>query len=628
MENKQYPLYRHERLHTLKQFLRHVAARFGSDVALSYFVGEDLADTSFRDFESDVQAFGAALSELGLKGATVALAGENSYHWILTYFAVACGGGVVVPLDKDIPAEAIRMMLDQTGAAALMHATSCARLVPEGAVPLAEAAEAAQAATAAGGGGRALVAIDMERDAAALLERGRALAREGAPAYKEYMAASPGPDDLCAILYTSGTTDAPKAVMLTQGSIVRDAVAACENFFAHGTVVLFLPLHHTFALTASLLCVMLYGARLVIPRSLRTIAKDLRRYEPTCMLVVPLFLERFHRILWNEARKKKVSWLLKGLVALSDLLLCVGVDLRDVLLRPVRSTFGGKLESVICGGAPLDPFYVKAFRSLGINVLNGYGITECAPIISVNRNKYYRDGSVGLPLSCCKVRILDPDPMGVGEVCVQGANVMRGYYKNDDATQKAFTELPGEKGLWFRTGDLGRLDRDNFLYICGRIKNLIILSNGENIYPEELEALVARIAYVSDVVVKTDGEQIIAEVYPDAGKLAAALGLAGAGSEEDGLGEGEAPWTAAMTEAQVRPLIQQELDKLNRTLPIHKKIGELVLREKPFEKTTTMKIRRNVVPLFPQPRLAGFGELAAAADSGMRVVGGLDRRTG
>lgn len=270
------------------------------------------------------------------------------------------------------------------------------------------------------------------------------------------------------------------------------------------------------------------------------------------MMLVPLFVETFHKTIWQTARKQRADTKLRQGIAVSNFLLRFGIDIRKKLFRSVRSAFGGDLEYIICGGAPLQKKYVQAFRSLGIEVLNGYGITECSPVVATNRNFYHRDGSVGQILKECKVRIQS------GEIQVQGENVMLGYYHDEKTTAEAF-----EDG-WFRTGDLGYVDGRGFLYITGRKKNLIILSNGENISPEELEELLLEHELVQEVLVYAEDGAITAEVFPD----------------------------SEVCSADVQKRLQEAMDTCNRSLPMYKRIQRLKIRQTEFSKTTTQKIKR------------------------------------
>jgi long-chain acyl-CoA synthetase len=374
---------------------------------------------------------------------------------------------------------------------------------------------------------------------------------------------------LAAIIYTSGTTGAAKGVMLSHNSIVSDAVAACRYVYFQGSNMLVLPLHHSFAFTAAVVAVLIEGSEICINKSLKNVLTDMVKYKPHNMFLVPLFVETFYKKIWESAKKKGKDKMLKKLVAVSDMLLKVGIDLRRTLFKSILQAFGGNLKLIVCGGAPLDATYVKGLRSFGINVLNGYGITECSPVVSVNRNNYYRDGSVGLVLPGVDVKIEQPNEYGHGEIYVKGDIIMLGYYRNEQATKDTFDSE------WFKTGDLGFVDADGFLYVTGRIKNLIILSNGKNISPEELELELLNIPLIKEIIVRQEisakgcSDVIIAEIFPD-NDVAVSQGA-----------------------DNIKECIDQAIADFNKNNPPYKRIQRIILRDVEFPKTTTKKIKRN-----------------------------------
>jgi long-chain acyl-CoA synthetase len=288
------------------------------------------------------------------------------------------------------------------------------------------------------------------------------------------------------------------------------------------------------------------------------VVADLERYKPANICLVPLFLEKFYKRIWNTAKKKGKDGLLKNLITVSNALLRIGIDVRRTLFKSVLQAFGGNLKLIITGGAPVDTKYTQGLRDFGVNVLNGYGITECSPMVSANRNKHYNDSSVGPSLPCCEIKISEPDENGHGEIMVRGDIVMLGYYKNEQATKDVFD------GEWFRTGDIGYMGKDGFLFISGRKKNLIILSNGKNVYPEEIEfALLNHIPYILEAVVYAEGNTIAAEVFLDT--------------------ENEPDCAARLS---------KDISAFNGTVPLFKNIGKTVVRDSEFPKTTTKKIKR------------------------------------
>jgi len=383
-----------------------------------------------------------------------------------------------------------------------------------------------------------------------MIEEGRRLLEEG---YTEYKDVTVSKDDLASIVYTSGTTGRSKGVMLTHGNIVSNMYAASCNVTINGSTILLLPLHHAFGLVAGLFAVMNYGEMVYINKSLKKIIDDFKVAKPQNTFAVPLIAETLYKNIWINARKQGKEELLSKMVKLSNALRKVGIDLRKVFFKSVIEAFGGELNLMICGGAPIKPELIKDFDALGIKILNGYGITECSPIVAVNRNEFNVLGSVGIPLCCNEVKISDE-----GEVLVKGSNVMQGYYHNEAANKEVFTD-----DGWFRTGDIGRIDEYGALHITGRIKNLIILANGENIAAEAIENLVYDIPYVKEVICYGEDDLIVAEMFLDE-------------EVKDG-----------------KDRINADIQELNNKLPQIRNIGKIVLRETEFPKTTTKKIKRN-----------------------------------
>jgi len=314
---------------------------------------------------------------------------------------------------------------------------------------------------------------------------------------------------------------------------------------------------------------LLSGSRICINSGIKNVLTDFKKYAPQTIFLVPLFVENFYKKIWSGAKAQKRDKTLRNLIKMSNALLTAGIDMRPTLFKSVRRSFGGGLKLIVCGGAPIEPKYVAGFRDFGITVLNGYGITECAPVVSVNRNHHYRDGSAGLPLPGCDVTIREPDDSGLGEICVRGDTVMQGYYNNETATNDAF-----EDG-WFRTGDIGYMDDDGFLFVTGRRKNLIVLSNGKNVYPEELEAGLMEIPLVKEVVVrevaaKGHSDVVAAEIFPDY-EEASSLGI-----------------------DNLQAYFEKSVEDYNKLNPAYKRIRRVILRDTEFEKTTTKKIKRLV----------------------------------
>ena len=400
-----------------------------------------------------------------------------------------------------------------------------------------------------------------------LAQKGADLYEQGDNSYYDYKI---DPNKLASIVFTSGTTGKGKGVMLSQTNIVSDMTQGMYNFAITPKTMNVLPPHHTFGSTVNFVGHYAQGCEIYISSGLKYILNELKEEKPSHLILVPLFVETFYKRIWATAEKQGKDKLLRNMIKASNGMRKIGLDLRRQMFKSVTAAFGGKLEMIICGGAALNQDIIDTFEGIGIVILNGYGITECAPLISCNRNKYRKKGSVGTPIIGEQVKINDPDANGEGEICVKGPNVMLGYYKNPEATAEVFDE-----DGYFHTGDYGKLDEEGWIYITGRLKNLIILSNGKNVYPEEIETEISRVYGVNEVVVyeglNDDGSSkdcIVAEIYPDF----------------DGLKN------HGVTDVQM--YFKEKIKKINENSAPYKKVALIKIRNEEFEKNTSKKIIR------------------------------------
>ena len=541
MKNRNYPLYHYlPKLENIRQMLEQKAVTVPDEIAFRYMVKhKTLVEKTYRDFYQEVRWLGSYLLKRGVRGRKIALMGENSYQWLLAYFAIVTSGNVAVLLAKEQTAAEVGILLAQSEADVIVTSAACRSVAETGKKKL---------------GRVRLMCLDAMDE---WMEKGRRFYERGRRPYDRLETDA---DALATIFFTSGTSGMSKAVMLSQRNMASDINFAVQNFCpTEGSVMAVLPFHHAFGLVTAVMMPFHYQRPLFINSSLADFMKEIPIAKPGTLFLVPLFVETFSKTIWRTARKQGQEKTLRRGMALSNALLKVGIDQRRKLFQSVLSKFGGNLEYIICGGAALDARYVKEFRSLGVEILNGYGITECSPVLSVNRNHYHRDGSVGQVLPGVSIRIANVDEHGIGEIQVRGDNVMMGYYHDEASTEEAF-----EDG-WYRTGDLGYLDEDGFLFITGRKKNLIILANGENVSPEELEQLILRIPEVAEVVAYEEDKAITAEIFPDETEL---------------------------SEAEARKAIEEGVKQLNSELPNFKKIHKIKFRTSEFEKTATRKIKR------------------------------------
>ena len=534
---KEYPLYDAPQIENLKHLIDYAAENYGNAPAFTFERGGEDVTVDFVQMKNDISALGTYFYSLGLEnGDKIAVMGENSYEWIITYFAATNGSNVIVPIDKELGAKEVANLINSCEAKGFVFAESKRKIIDEAKesmptvehyIPMSEFGD--------------------------VISKGCEMIDGGDNRFENNVIDVKA---LCTIIYTSGTTGDPKGVMLSQRNLAFDMVNSCQNFLEPAGTVLVLPIHHTFGFMAGVLCQIHRGYPVYINSNLKNVLKDIQKAKPYHISVVPLCVETFYKSLWKNVRKQKKEKLLKTLIAVSNCLRKVGIDLRKVLFQSVKNGFGGNLEMIIAGGAPLDLKYAKGFEDLGIALINGYGITECSPIVSLDRNKKYLFGAAGVPVPNTEIKIYNPNENGEGEIIVKGDHVMMGYYNNPEATEAVFVDG------WFRTGDVGTIDENGFVHITGRIKNIIILSNGKNVYPEEIETVILqKVEGVNEVVVYGEDDVICAEIYTE------------------------------NPDEQER--IKKDIQALNDTLPPMKQIKRIRFRDTEFEKTTTKKIKRH-----------------------------------
>ena len=527
MRNKPYPYEEVYEMANLKDMIDQKALTQARLTAFVYPCDTGEMRKTYFDVREDVNAFGAWMYSKKIRGGKhCMILGENSYEWLIAFFATVNGGNIAVAIDKGLPEKEIVDLAHMADADVAFITKSYYDKVSK---------KAARKVYDLG---------EFEE----ILEEGRRILREGETDYINYEIE---PDDVAMILFTSGTSGVSKGVQLTNRNIAFEIVHTSMLYSPKGGVVAALPFHHAFGLVVGVIMVFNYGYPIYINKSLKYVKKNMADFGPQTMFLVPMFVEFFHRQIWAEIDKKGKTTAFKGLMKSTNLLLKTGVDVRKKTYKSIQDAFGGNLDYIICGGAALDPMYVKEFRTWGIEILNGYGATECSPVTAVNRPFYHRDGSVGQLVPGIEAKTTEE-----GELAFRGELVMKGYYKNPQATDDALVDR------WYMTGDLGYVDKDNFVFLTGRKKNLIILSNGENISPEELEMDFARDPAVQEVLVYDEDSKIIAEIFPD----------------EEHMGDAT--------------YFEKLKNKVNKGRPTYKQVVRIKLREKEFIKNATMKIVR------------------------------------
>ncbi len=557
-----YPLYEVRNLYSLRQLIDENALLFADKAAFKYRVAKDeIVSVTYSEFKKHVDALGSALCELGYDNTHIAIIGVNSFDWVRAYLTSLNLRGAVVPVDKDLTNEETEMILNVSEAKLVFHSGKQVEkklLELEEKLPNVEkfiCFEEPQAKD------------DKHLFIGDLMTRGYELLEQGDTSFTSI---EPDNESLKELLFTSGTTGKSKGVMLNANALMFNITRAQQLMYITDTAVSILPYHHCYESTTGILTMFHHGMTICINESLRTVLPNLKFYKPTEVQLVPLFVEKMYRGIWDKAEDSGKAKMLRKLIKVSNKLLSVGIDMRKTFFKSITDNFGGRLKAIICGGAPLKPDMVEFFDSIGITLINGYGITECGPLISINRPEYHDFTSVGQLMPGMELMIDNPNEAGEGEICVKGPNVMMGYYKNHEATEIALRDG------WFHTGDVGYMNDKNFVFITGRSKNIIILKNGKNVYPEEIEEkLTVACELIGEIVVKAmkgnnDEDRLLgAEIFPDF-ERANKLGI------EDVEGE-----------------IRKAVSAYNDKEPSYKVIKKLVFRDTEFEKTTSKKIKRN-----------------------------------
>ncbi len=543
----------------VRELVEWSAEKHGDKTAYSYRPNPHKTETvlrSFRQTREDVRALAMEMLAMGCHGKHCALIGKFSYEWAITYFAALSIGAVLVPLDRDWTAEDLADTVKKADAEFLFADEDIA----EKAAVIAKTVKLSEKPIF-------LQAKEEKNALRGLMDAGKAkfLAHP-----ERYFEARTNPEKLSLLVFTSGTTGKGKGVMLSQNNLLADLCDVIPYIDFGKKTVGVLPPHHTYGSSVMLIGHMIIGAEVYISAGIRYVAKELKEQCPEHLVLVPLYLETFYRKIKATLKEQGKEDLVERMMKVSGGLRRAGIDVRKKLFGAIRAAFGGKVKTIISGGAPINPEILHFFEAIGISTLNGYGITECAPIVAVNRSMNVVPGSVGNVLDVNVVKIREPNEDGEGEICVKGQNVMLGYYKDEKATTEAF-----DSDGYFRTGDYGKLDKNGVLYITGRKKNLIILSNGKNVYPEEIEnALVATPGLLDIVVYEGQSKRgisnnaIVAEIYPD----------------KDFFEKNDIEDVAAHFKSYV--------DAYNKTAVPYKKIGVVKVRTEEFPKNTLRKIMR------------------------------------
>lgn len=545
---------------SIKEMLDLAVQKAGDNTAFEYrdeLDKDKIIKVTYKEFVRDTEELGTALASIGMEDKHIAIIGENSYKWLTVYLTVLKSTGVFVPIDRELPCRDVINVLEHSDSEVLFYSERYEKYIPE----IKEALPNI----------KFFIGLNKTKHNENILSydifknTGKNVLEQGSKIYTDL---KEDENNLKLLVYTSGTTGKPKGVMLTEHNLISVVYYGLKVADIGKKCLSVLPYHHTYEAVAGILVELHNHSCICINDSLKNVLKNLQLFKPDFIYLVPAFTEIFYKNIWSNAEKSGKDKALKKLIPISNNLRKVGIDLRPKLFKSIHEAFGGNLKEIICGGAPIRPEIGKFFNDIGITLLNGYGITECSPLVSVNRLKFNDSSTVGVILPCCQIKLENVNEYGDGEICVKGDIVMKGYYKDQERTDKVL------KDGWFNTEDYGSINKNGQLIINGRKKNLIVLDNGKNVYPEEIENYILSIPYVQEVIVKAKKNEIGQETA-----LFAEVFLNQENIEE-------------MNVDNIEETLKNDIAETCKELPMYKKISDIEIRKEEFEKTTTNKIKR------------------------------------
>lgn len=552
-------LYNVKEFENLKDMIDNACTEFADHTAfvIKYKEGKKVSyeNISYKTFGEEVNALGTALIDMGYKDKRIAVIGKNRYEWVVSYAAVINGVGIVVPLDKGLPEDEIEMSIKKSKAEVIFceanYLEALNNIIEKGETNL-----------------KKIICMDkvenveiMEK----LILKGKELLDKG---NREYLDAKIDREKVASIVFTSGTTSLSKAVMLSHKNIASNinSMSKVEGIFDTDTNIAFLPFHHTFGSTG-IMIFLSKGVKNVFCDGLRHIQENLKEYKVTIFICVPLLIEAMYKKIEAGIEKKGKTKLIKFAKKISNFLLKFGIDIRRKLFKEVLNELGGEIRFIVSGASALDKRVAKGLNDLGILTIQGYGLTETSPVLAAETEKTIRYGSIGYPMPDVEIKIDNPNEEGIGEIIAKGPNVMLGYYEDEEATNEVIIDG------WFHTGDLGYMDKDGIFFIAGRKKNVIVLKNGKNIYPEELEVLINNLPYVAESMVygeeKDDDLLVSVKIVYN--------------KEYVNEKYGDIP------EEELRSIVWNDIKEINTKLPKYKYMKKLILTDEPMIKTTKHK---------------------------------------
>ncbi|MGN1298434.1 MAG: AMP-dependent synthetase/ligase [Candidatus Scatovivens sp.] len=557
-ENPEMKNYRELLEYSIKNYKDNVAYKYKKNLEeknIKYI------EKTYKQFGKDVKSFGTALLKEKFKGKRIALIGSNRYEWCVSYFAVTCSGIIIAPIDKALPENEIASLIKRSEVEAVIFDEKYLEIFKK-----LKNDESNNLKT--------LICMDDIEDKDIItfnkmIEEGKELLKNKD---KRYEKVKIDENEMSIMLFTSGTTSQAKIVMLSQKNICSNLYAYQTHFkiLPTDTLLSFLPIHHTFESSITILYGFYCGATIAFCDGLRYIQTNLKEYEVSIFVAVPLLLETMYKKIMKAIDDKGKTKLIKAMIKISNFLLKLHIDLRRILFKQIMDNFGGKLRMVLYGAASLDKETIVGLNNFGINSIQGYGLTETSPVLAAESETRHKPGSVGYPLDNIEIKIINVDKEGTGEVCAKGPNIMLGYYNDEKKTKEAL-----EDG-WFKTGDLGYIDEEGFLFITGRKNDVIVLKNGKNVYPQEIEFLINKLQYVEESMVysreetKTD-TLLVAKIVYNKEIM-----------EEKYSGQ------------DFEKIIWKDIKELNKTLPTYKHIKKIIVTDEPMVKTTTQKVKRNI----------------------------------
>ena len=561
-------LHKCDKFANLKEMINLSAQKHGDKPAFRFKTDKpgEFRNITFNDFLNDINALGTKLINMGLSDKRIAIISDNRYEWALAYMAIACGTGVVVPLDKMLPANELEALIIRSGVEAIFYSSKYDEVMQD--IRNRKTTDL-----------RYYISMDLEKrengvySQKELVKAGKELIEKG---NRKFLDAKINNEAMGFMLFTSGTTAMSKAVMLSHKNIASNLmdIAKVLNLDERDTLLSFLPLHHTFECTVGFLYPISRGSSIAYCEGIRHIANNIKEYQITAMISVPALYESIYKRLMKNIEKKGKLPEVEKMIKLTNMFSKVGIDIKRVVFKDIIDGLGGKIRLLVNGAAALSPEVEKGFNDLGITTVQGYGLTETSPVISAGTDFEQRIGSVGKVFPSVKLKIINKDENGIGEIYVKGPTVMLGYYQNEEATKEVL-----DKG-WFNTGDLGYVDKKGFLFLCGRKKSVIVLKNGKNVFPEEIETVINKIEGVKESFVYGQAEEddkidlkVCAKIVYDKDLMKEIYNVE--------------------TEEEIYDVLWDKIKEINKTMPEYKYVKKIIVTDEELVKTTTQKIKRH-----------------------------------